>query len=122
MGEEERTDEKRREQWSSNLDFIFAAIGSAVGIGNIGRFPYVVGTNGGGAFLLTCDILPIEYSLLYAFPQRPVRRYHNRCTKNYALGIRAGITYKPAEQYFLCPLYPHVRSRSHNLSCNVTEQ
>ncbi|HEU4443631.1 MAG TPA: hypothetical protein VFR94_03040 [Nitrososphaeraceae archaeon] len=44
MGEEERTLEKRRQQWNSNLGFIFAAIGSAVGIGNIWRFPYVVGT------------------------------------------------------------------------------
>ncbi|MDV2482310.1 sodium-dependent transporter [Methanoculleus sp. Wushi-C6] len=41
-----------REQWSSTLGFILASIGSAVGIGNVWRFPYIVGANGGGAFLV----------------------------------------------------------------------
>jgi NSS family neurotransmitter:Na+ symporter len=40
------------EKWSSKWAFILAAIGSAVGIGNIWRFPSVVGQNGGGAYLL----------------------------------------------------------------------
>ena len=39
--------------WSSRLMFILAASGSAVGLGNIWRFPYVAGENGGGAFVLT---------------------------------------------------------------------
>jgi NSS family neurotransmitter:Na+ symporter len=43
---------QEREHWSSTLGFILASIGSAVGIGNIWRFPYVVGVNGGGAFLV----------------------------------------------------------------------
>jgi neurotransmitter:Na+ symporter, NSS family len=38
--------------WSSRLAFILAVSGSAVGLGNIWRFPYVAGTNGGGAFVL----------------------------------------------------------------------
>ena len=38
--------------WSSPWIFIFAASGSAVGLGNIWKFPYVLGENGGGAFLL----------------------------------------------------------------------
>ncbi|NLQ17400.1 sodium-dependent transporter [Marinomonas sp. M1K-6] len=37
--------------WSSPWIFIFAASGSAVGLGNIWKFPYVLGQNGGGAFL-----------------------------------------------------------------------
>ncbi len=41
----------RRETWGKR-GFVFAAIGSAVGIGNIWRFPYMVGSNGGGAFLI----------------------------------------------------------------------
>ncbi len=39
-------------QWSSRAAFILAAIGSAVGLGNLWRFPYVAGENGGGAFVL----------------------------------------------------------------------
>ncbi len=41
-----------REEWSSTMGFILAGIGSAVGIGNVWRFPYIVGANGGGAFLI----------------------------------------------------------------------
>ncbi len=39
-------------QWSSRWMFVLAATGSAVGLGNIWRFPYEVGENGGGAFVL----------------------------------------------------------------------
>ncbi len=42
-----------REHWSSRLGFIFAAIGSAVGLGILWKFPYTVGENGGGLFLLS---------------------------------------------------------------------
>ncbi|MBC6427921.1 MAG: sodium-dependent transporter [Cellvibrionales bacterium] len=38
--------------WSSRLTFILAATGSAVGLGNIWKFPYITGENGGGAFVL----------------------------------------------------------------------
>jgi len=44
--------EENREQWGSKLGFIIAAVGSAVGLGNIWRFPYIAYTNGGGAFLI----------------------------------------------------------------------
>ncbi|MFC1589251.1 sodium-dependent transporter [Pseudomonadota bacterium] len=39
-------------QWSSRLMFIMAATGSAVGLGNIWKFPYITGENGGGTFVL----------------------------------------------------------------------
>ena len=42
----------KRENWSARSGFIIAAIGSAVGLGNIWRFPYVAYENGGGAFLI----------------------------------------------------------------------
>ncbi|SIS40981.1 sodium-dependent transporter [Salimicrobium flavidum] len=41
-----------REQWGTKLGFMLAAMGSAVGLGNIWRFSFVAGENGGGAFLL----------------------------------------------------------------------
>ncbi|MCG7963536.1 MAG: sodium-dependent transporter, partial [Candidatus Thiodiazotropha taylori] len=39
-------------QWSSRLVFILAATGSAVGLGNVWKFPYITGENGGGAFVI----------------------------------------------------------------------
>ena len=41
-----------RGEWGSKFGFVMAAAGSAVGLGNIWRFPYVTGQNGGGAFVL----------------------------------------------------------------------
>ena len=41
-----------REHWSNSLGFILAAAGSAIGLGNIWKFPYITGENGGGAFVL----------------------------------------------------------------------
>ena len=46
-----------RENWTSRSGFIIAAVGSAVGLGNIWRFPYVAYENGGGAWVeLNWDI------------------------------------------------------------------
>ncbi len=44
--------QKNREKWGSRAGFILAAVGSAVGLGNIWRFPTIVGQSGGGAFLI----------------------------------------------------------------------
>ncbi|WLR43353.1 sodium-dependent transporter [Bacillus carboniphilus] len=56
--------QKQVEQWSSNLSFVLAAAGSAIGLGAIWKFPYMVGTNGGGMFLL----LFIFFTLLIGLP------------------------------------------------------
>lgn len=41
-----------REHWGSRIGFILAAAGSAIGLGNIWKFPYLAGENGGGAFVV----------------------------------------------------------------------
>ena len=45
-------DTKGREHWGSKFGFILAAAGSAVGLGNIWKFPYITGENGGAAFVI----------------------------------------------------------------------
>ncbi|WP_227397159.1 sodium-dependent transporter [Jeotgalibacillus aurantiacus] len=50
-----------RQQWGTRAGFILAAVGSAVGLGNIWRFPYVAYENGGGAFFI-----PYLFALLTA--------------------------------------------------------
>jgi len=59
---------EKRGLWSSGLMFILAAAGSAIGLGNVWRFPYITGTYGGGAFVLFylgC-VLVVGYPLLVA--------------------------------------------------------
>ncbi|MFC0561749.1 sodium-dependent transporter [Halalkalibacter alkalisediminis] len=56
--------EPGREQWASRLGFILAAMGSAVGLGNVWRFSYVTGENGGAAFLL----IYIAFIILIGIP------------------------------------------------------
>ena len=74
----------KRETFSGRRAFIFAAIGSAVGLGNIWRFPYVTYENGGGAFiipyivaLLTAGIplLFLDYALGHKFRASPPLAY-----------------------------------------------
>lgn len=68
--------EENREQWGTKVGFILAAIGSAVGLGNIWRFPYVVYSSGGGAFLIPyffaiftagVPLLILEYGMGHKF-------------------------------------------------------
>jgi NSS family neurotransmitter:Na+ symporter len=54
----------KREQWGSRLGFILATAGSAVGLGNIWRFPYMAGEYGGAAFVL----IYLVAVLLIGFP------------------------------------------------------
>ena len=50
--------------WKGNWTFILAAAGSAVGLGNIWKFPYMAGENGGGAFV----IIYLACIMLIGFP------------------------------------------------------
>lgn len=53
--------EKKKESFGSKLGFVLAAAGSAVGLGNIWRFPYLAAKYGGGIFLLVYLILAITF-------------------------------------------------------------
>lgn len=52
-----QSQEEARPQWNSHLGFLLATLGSAVGLGNIWRFPYIMGKYGGAAFLLVYMVL-----------------------------------------------------------------
>ena len=58
-----------RGEWSSKMGFILAAAGSAIGLGNIWRFPYVAGENGGGAFVLVYIVFVVIIGLPYMFAE-----------------------------------------------------
>ena len=65
--------------WSSRFAFILAATGSAVGLGNIWKFPYITGENGGGAFVLVylfCVLL-IGIPVMIAETMMGRRSQHN---------------------------------------------
>ncbi|ANF82937.1 SNF family Na+-dependent transporter [Acinetobacter sp. NCu2D-2] len=73
-----------RENWSARSGFIIAAIGSAVGLGNIWRFPYVAYENGGGAFLIPylvaifaagLPLLFLDYAVGHKFRNAPPAAY-----------------------------------------------
>lgn len=55
-------------QWTSGYGFLLAALGAAVGLGNIWRFSYVAGENGGGAFIIVyvAAVLVLGWPLLIA--------------------------------------------------------
>ncbi|GIL18386.1 MAG: sodium-dependent transporter [Oligoflexia bacterium] len=53
----------KRLSWATRFGFYLAAIGSACGLGNLWRFPYVVGENGGGAFVLLYVFLALTFGL-----------------------------------------------------------
>ena len=55
------TEEQKRESFSGKVGFILAAAGSAVGLGNLWRFPYLAEQYGGGIFLLTYILLVVTF-------------------------------------------------------------
>ena len=71
---------KRQDTWTGQTGFLLAAIGSAIGLGNIWRFPGVAYTNGGGAFLIPylvailfvgIPMLWLDYALGHKFRGSP---------------------------------------------------
>lgn len=58
---EKHTESAKRNSFSSSMGFILAAAGSAVGLGNIWRFPYLAAKNGGGTFLAVYIVLALTF-------------------------------------------------------------
>jgi len=70
--------EQEREYWGSKIGFILAAAGSAVGLGNIWRFPYVAGESGGGIFILIYLICVVVLGLPIMLAELTIGRFSRR--------------------------------------------
>lgn len=77
-----------REHWSSRVGFILAAVGSAVGLGVLWKFPYTVGRNGGGFFIL-CYVL---CTLAIGIPVLIAELMLGRIAQRGAIGVFEQIT------------------------------
>ncbi len=75
---------KQRETFQSRLGFLLLSAGCAIGIGNVWRFPYVVGANGGGIFvvfyllflaIMGVPVLSMEFAVGRASRKSPVKAY-----------------------------------------------
>ncbi|MBN2365543.1 MAG: sodium-dependent transporter, partial [Calditrichaeota bacterium] len=64
-----------RGEWSSKIGFVLAAAGSAIGLGNIWRFPYVTGLNGGAAFVFVYLICIFIIGLPYLYAELVLGRF-----------------------------------------------
>lgn len=65
----------RRSSFKNRFSFYLLAIGSACGLGNLWRFPYIVGENGGGAFLLLYVFLALTIGLALLISELMIGRY-----------------------------------------------
>ena len=61
--------ENKRPSWTSRCSFILAAVGSAVGLGNVWRFPYIMGQNGGAVFLAVYLLLILTICFIPLFAE-----------------------------------------------------
>lgn len=82
---------KKRETFSSGLAIFFATLGSAVGLGNIWKFPYLAGKNGGGAFVF----LYLICVLLLGIPIAIGELYIGRKSRKNAVGAFKALKEKP---------------------------
>ena len=64
-----------KQQWGSAFGFIVTSVGYAVGLGAIWKFPYMIGMNGGGVFLLVCVIFCIIIAIPLAWTELTIGRY-----------------------------------------------
>ena len=77
---------KKRSTFSSKLGFVLAAAGSAVGLGNIWRFPYLAAKYGGGIFLLVYIILALTFGYTMIMSESTLGRMTRK--KNICLNMQ----------------------------------
>lgn len=80
-----------REKWSSRIGFLLAGIGSAVGLGNVWRFSYIVGQNGGGAFLIPYIISVVMLGIPLMILEFAVGRHFRGSVVSSLKRIRKGL-------------------------------
>ncbi|MFQ5847734.1 MAG: sodium-dependent transporter [Candidatus Methylomirabilales bacterium] len=70
--------QRRREIWGSRVAFVLAAAGSAIGLGNVWRFPYLAGQNGGAAFVCIYLIIVLLIGLPVMIAEVGLGRFTRR--------------------------------------------
>lgn len=83
-----------REQWGSRIGFILAAAGSAIGLGNIWRFPFKAGENGGAAFVIVYLICIALICLPYLFAELALGRNSQKNPVGAIDAIKKGTPWK----------------------------
>ncbi len=78
---------KKHENWSSRATFLLAAIGAAVGLGNIWKFPYVTGQNGGGAFVLVYLLAVLFVALPILIAEIALGRWGHQSPPNAMMNV-----------------------------------
>lgn len=68
----------KSDHWGSRFGFIMAAVGSSVGLGNLWRFPYTAGENGGSAFILVYILAILLFGLPVLMAEYAVGRHGQR--------------------------------------------
>jgi neurotransmitter:Na+ symporter, NSS family len=83
------TGASERGEWSSRAGFVLAAAGSAIGLGNIWRFPYVTGESGGAAFVILYLVCVAVVCLPYLFAELALGRHSQKNPVGAIEAIRA---------------------------------
>jgi len=86
--------QNHRGEWSSKLGFILAASGSAIGLGNIWRYPYIVGKNGGAAFVVIYLLIVVIIGLPYMLGELSLGRSSQKNPVGAIDAIKPGSAWK----------------------------
>ena len=73
---------QEKTNFSSKIGFVLAAAGSAVGLGNLWRFPYLAAKYGGGTFLFIYLILAISFGFTLMLTEIAIGRYTGKSAVN----------------------------------------